>query len=68
MKLVSSHIDLKDGRITLDGRDVFADLLVPARLEEAARHQESFTRSLPDEDTSAGHVMPAAIVTLSGSS
>ncbi|HEV2195053.1 MAG TPA: hypothetical protein VGR55_05705 [Candidatus Acidoferrum sp.] len=68
MKIVASQIDLHNGRITIDGRDVFGDLLKPKALMETAQRQESFTKSLPEEDTRAGHVIPASIVTVAGSS
>lgn len=67
MNIVSSQVDLDSGRITIDGRDVFADILVPAQMEDVARKQQSFTESLPEEDTKSGHVMPASFVTVSGS-
>jgi len=68
VKVTSAQTDLRDGRITIDGRDVFGDLLVPANLEETARKQESFTSALPEEDTKPGHVIPATLVTMAGSS
>lgn len=68
MKLVKAETDLHEGKITIDGRDVFGDLLLPTKLEEIAKGQETFTRALPEEDTKPGHVIPAAIVTVAGSS
>ena len=67
MKITTAQTDLQDGRITIDGRDVFGDLIAPARLEQVARKQEQLTKALPEEDTRAGHVVPAAIVTVAGS-
>ena len=67
MKVIAAQTDLQHDRITIDGRDVFGDLLMPANLQEVARTQDSFTKALPEEDTKPGHVIPATIVTLAGS-
>ena len=67
VKIVSSQVDVSEGRITIDGRDVFADLLAPAELQQAAKRLEPLTSALPDDDTKPGHVRPAMIVTIAGS-
>ncbi len=67
MKVIAAQTDLQHDRITIDGRDVFGDLLMPANLEQVAQTQDSFTKALPEEDTKPGHVIPATIVTLAGS-
>lgn len=67
MKLTPSRIELQDDRITIDGRDVFGDLLMPVDMDAVAKAQALHTSSLPDEDTKPGYVIPANIVTVSGS-
>ena len=68
MKIIAAETSLQDGRITIDGRNVFGDLLASAELEEIAHKQNSFTKCLPEEDTNPGHVIPATVVTVAGSS
>ncbi len=68
MKIAPTEIKLENDKLFLEGRDVFSELFERVRKDETLIAQRTFTVGLPEEDITPGHVVPATIVTVSGSS
>ena len=68
VKIIPADIRAENNKLFVDGKNLFAELFDRSQREEVLVKQDSLTAGLPEEDLAPGHVIPASILTISGSS
>ena len=68
MKIIPADVRVENNKLFVDGKNLFAELFDRSQREEPLVKQGLLSAGLPEEDLAPGHVIPASILTISGSS